>query len=566
MNPAALRSLRIQLAGHRQQALERSRQRLVVGVLLFAAVTLLVGLRLVDLAVLKAIERSSRQPDILASVRPPRADIIDRNGEVLATTLKVQALAVRPHRVIGDKEQLVRRIIEVLPHLEADFVRRQLNSPSRFRYISRRLTPEQVNRINAIGEPGLEFHDEAERVYPNGSLAAHVLGYTNIDGRGMAGIERSFDERLSTEEQLNKPLQLSIDVRVQHALEYELNAAMEKFSAIGAAGIILDVETGELLAMASLPAFDPNAVSRSPSETWFNRATQGVYEQGSTFKIFSTAMALEEGTVTLGTTYDISEPLAVGRFRIRDYRLNFKELTVAGIFMHSSNIGTALMALDMGTETQQAYMRKLGLLEPAQIELKESGAPLLPNPWSKVSTMTISYGHGIAVTSLHMATGVASVVNGGMWRPATLMKIPPGTERSTGERIFSEKTSQAMRELMRLVVVNGTGRQADAPGYRIGGKTGTAEKPGVGGYQRKSLITTFAGAFPMDDPKYVVIATLDEPQGIKETHGFATAGWNAAPVTRAVVQRVGPILGVEPNVNRDVDLSQMQQYIAEKQT
>src|SRR5690606_31493575 len=189
------------------------------------------------------------------------------------------------------------------------------------------------------------------------------------------------------------------------------------------------------------PAFDPNAVSRSPSETWFNRATQGVYEQGSTFKIFSTAMALEEGTVTLGTTYDISEPLAVGRFRIRDYRLNFKELTVAGIFMHSSNIGTALMALDMGTETQQAYMRKLGLLEPAQIELKESGAPLLPNPWSKVSTMTISYGHGIAVTSLHMATGVASVVNGGMWRPATLMKIPPGTERSTGERIFSEKTS-----------------------------------------------------------------------------------------------------------------------------
>ncbi|HLU91866.1 MAG TPA: penicillin-binding protein 2, partial [Pedomonas sp.] len=356
------------------------------------------------------------------------------------------------------------------------------------------------------------------------------------------------------------------DVRVQHALEYELNAAMEKFSAIGAAGIVLDVQTGELLAMTSLPAFDPNAVSRSPSETWFNRATQGVYEQGSTFKIFSTAMALEEGTVTLGTTYDISEPLAVGRFRIRDYRLNFKELTVAGIFMHSSNIGTALMALDMGTETQQAYMRKLGLLEPAQIELKESGAPLLPNPWSKVSTMTISYGHGIAVTSLHMATGVASVVNGGMWRPATLMKIPPGTERSTGERIFSEKTSQAMRELMRLVVVNGTGRQADAPGYRIGGKTGTAEKPGVGGYQRKSLITTFAGAFPMDDPKYVVMATLDEPKGIKETHGFATAGWNAAPVTRAVVQRVGPILGVEPNVNRDVDLSQMQRYIAEKQT
>ena len=566
MNPAALRSLRIQLAGHRQQALERSRQRLVIGVLLFAAMTVLIGLRLMDLAVLKAIDRSPRQPDILAAVRPPRADVIDRNGEVLATTLKVQALAVRPQRIIGDKDQLARQIIKVLPHLELEFVLRQLNSSAKFRYISRRLSPDQVNKINAIGEPGLEFHDEAERVYPNGTLAAHVLGYTNIDGRGMAGIERAFDARLSTEEQLNKPLQLSIDVRVQHALEYELNAAMEKFSAIGAAGIILDVHTGELLAMASLPAFDPNAVSRSPSETWFNRATQGVYEQGSTFKIFTTAMALEEGTVTLGKRYDISEPIAVGRFRIRDYRLNFKDLSVAEIFMHSSNIGTAHIAMDVGVETQQAYLRKLGLLDAAQIELKESAEPLLPNPWSKVAAMTISYGHGIAVNSLQLASGIASVVNGGVWRPATLMKIAPGTERSTGERIFSEKTSQAMRALMRVVVVDGTGRQADAPGYRIGGKTGTAEKPGVGGYQRKALITTFAGAFPMDDPRYVVIATLDEPKGLKETHGFATAGWNAAPVTKAVVQRVGPILGVEPNVNKDVDLRPMHKYIAGKQT
>lgn len=566
MNPAALRSLRIQLAGHRQQALERSRQRLVIGVLLFAAVTVLIGLRLMDLAVLKAIDRSTRQPDILASVRPPRADILDRNGEVLATTLKVQALAVRPQKVIGDKEQLARRIVEVLPHLELEFVRRQMHSNAKFRYISRRLSPDQVNRINALGEPGLEFHDEAERVYPNGTLAAHVLGYTNIDGRGMAGIERAFDARLSTEEQLNKPLKLSIDVRVQHALEYELNAAMEKFSAIGAAGLVMDVHSGELLAMTSLPAFDPNAVSRSPSETWFNRATQGVYEQGSTFKIFTTAMGLEEGIVTLGKRYDVSQPIAVGRFRIRDYRSNYKNLSAAEVFMHSSNIGTALMAVDMGPEVQQAYFRKLGLLEAAQIELKESSQPLVPSQWSKVSSMTMSYGHGIAVTSLHVATGIATVVNGGIWRPATLMHVPAGTVATTGERIFSEQTSKTMRELMRLVVVQGTGKKADAPGFRIGGKTGTAEKPGVGGYQRKSLITTFAGAFPMDDPRYVVIATLDEPQGTKETYGFATAGWNAAPVMKAVVQRVGPILGVEPNVNKDVDLRPMQQYIAGKQT
>jgi len=562
MNEAALRSLRIQLAGHRQQALERSRQRLVIGALVFAAVTVVIGLRLMDLAVLKAIDRSAGRADIFATLRPPRADIIDRNGEVLATTLKVQALAVRPHRVIGDKEALARKIVEVLPHLDLDFVRRQLNSSAKFRYISRRLTPEQVSRINAIGEPGLEFQDEAERVYPNGVLASHVLGYTNIDGKGMAGIERSFDTRLTEESQLNKPLQLSIDVRVQHALEYELNAAMEKFSAIGAAGIILDVHTGELLAMASLPAFDPNAVSRSPSETWFNRATQGIYELGSTFKAFTTAMALEEGIVTLGKKYDVSAPLAIGRFRIRDTHPENRSMTVPEIFMHSSNIGTAQIALDVGPETQQAYMRRLGFLEPVHIELKESAQPMYPNPWGKASTMTISYGHGIAVTSLHLATGYATLVNGGVWRPATLMKIAPGTERSTGERIFSEETSKIMRQLMRLVVVQGTGKQANAPGYRIGGKTGTAEKPGVGGYQRKALITTFAGAFPMDDPRYVVIATLDEPKGIKETYGFATAGWNAAPAMKAIVQRVGPILGVEPNVNKDVDLSPLQRYIA----
>jgi len=564
MNQAALRSLRIQLAGHRQQALERSRQRLMIGVLLFAAVAIVLALRLMDLAVLKAIDRNVGRTDILAAVRPPRADIIDRNGEVLATTLKVQALAVRPQKIIGDKEELARRIVAVLPDLDLAFVRRQLYSHSKFRYITRRLTPEQVSRINAIGEPGLEFEDEAERVYPNGELAAHVLGYTNIDGKGMAGIERAFNDRLSAEDQLSKPLQLSIDVRVQHALEYELNAAVKKFNALGASGIIMDVHTGELLAMVSLPSFDPNAVSHSPSSAWFNRATQGVYELGSTFKTFTMAMALEEGTITLGKKYDATKPLQAGRFRIRDDHPENRWLTVPEIFMYSSNIGTAQIALDVGEEKQQAYMRKLGFLEPAQIELKESAQPLYPNPWGKISTMTISYGHGIAVTPLHLANGIATVVNGGVWRPTTLMKVPAGTESATGERIFSEETSRTMRMLMRLVAVAGTGKQGDAPGYRIGGKTGTAEKPGVGGYQRKSLITTFAAAFPMDNPKYVVIATLDEPKGIKETYGFATAGWNAAPTVKAVVQRVGPILGIEPNVGKDVDLSPLYPYIAEK--
>lgn len=563
MNPAALRSLRIQLAGHRQQALEQSRQRLVIGVLVFAAIAVIIALRLVDLAVLKAVDRTPGT-DILAALRPPRADIVDRNGEVLATTIKVQALAVRPHKVLGDKAELARRIVAIVPDLDLAFVEQQLRSRAKFRYVTRRLTPEQVTRLNAIGEPGLEFQEEAERVYPNGELAAHVLGYTNIDGKGMAGIERSFDQRLLDEEQLSKPLQLSIDVRVQHALEYELTLAMQKFSAIGAAGVIMNVHTGEVLAMASLPSFDPNAVSRSPSSTWFNRATQGVYELGSTFKAFTTAMALERGVVTMDKKYDATKPLPIGRFRIRDDHPKNRWLTIPEIFIYSSNIGTAQMALEMGTEAQQEFMRKLGFLEPEKIELKETAQPLFPNPWGKAATMTVSYGHGIAVTPLHLATGMAAVVNGGVWRPATLAVIPTGTAAPAGQRIFSTETSRQMRALLRMVVVDGTGKQADAPGYRIGGKTGTAEKPGVGGYQRKSLITTFASAFPMDDPKYVVIATLDEPKGIKETYGFATAGWNAAPVVKSVVQRVGPILGVEPNIERDVDLRPYHQYVAEK--
>lgn len=564
MSPAALRSLRIQLAGHRQQALERSRQRLVIGVLLFIALAIVVGLRLFDLSVLQAIRRGPGV-DILATLKPPRADIIDRNGEVLATSIKVQSLAVRPHLVINDREALVERISRALPDLDPSFIRRQVMASSKFRYLKRRLTPEEVARINAIGEPGLEFQDETERVYPNGKLAAHVLGYTDIDNEGRAGIERSFNERMLDPARLSKPMQLSIDVRVQHALEYELQAAMNSFAAIGAAGVVMDVRTGEVLAMASLPVFDPNAVNRSPNATWFNRATLGVYELGSTFKAFTTAIALDTGVVTIDKRYDATVPLKVGRFTINDDHPKKRWLTIPEIFIYSSNIGTAQMAVDSGTQTQIDYMRKLGFLEPEKIELAETAQPLYPKVWGKIATMTVGYGHGIAVTPLHLASGMAALVNGGVWRPATLLKLAPGAEPAAGDQVFSPETSRQMRALLRMVVTDGTGRKADAPGYRVGGKTGTAEKPGVGGYRRKSLISTFAAAFPMDDPRYVVIASIDEPQGNKESYGYATAGWVAAPVIKALVERAGPILGVEPDIRRDVDTRAYDVYIAEKQ-
>jgi cell division protein FtsI (penicillin-binding protein 3) len=562
VSPAAQRQLRIQLAGKRQAQLARSRQRLMIGIMLFTALVGIIGLRLGELSLTgSSAVAATRQ----VAFAPPRADIVDRNGGDLATTFDAFALAVRPQALVGDPEILARRIANILGRPSALPIYKELTHHGKYRYIQRRILPAEAKAINAIGEPGLVLEREQERIYPNQFLAAHVIGYTNVDGVGQAGMERAYQERLTDPELRDKPLELAIDARVQHAVESELQTAMTKHSAIGASGIVLDVHTGEVLALASLPELNPNKAGAVSPDAIFNRATLGVYELGSTFKALTMGMALDTGVVTsMSQQYDATHPLQMGRFRIRDDHPKARWLTIPEIFMYSSNIGTAQIAQEIGSARQQKFLKELGFMEPAEIELKERGRTLYPAQWGELATMTVSYGHGIAVTPLHLASAYAALVNGGVWRPATLLKVQGGGV-GKGRRVFSEEASRTMRAMLRLVVTHGTGKQAEAQGYRVGGKTGTAEKPDGGRYNRNAMVTTFAGAFPMDDPKYVVIAMLDEPKGTKETYGFRGAGWNAAPVVSKVISRIAPVLGVAPSDVRDVDLNPLLAYVQGKQ-
>lgn len=552
MSPAALRQLRIQLAGKRQAQLVRSRKRLMLGVLLFTGVAALASVRLANLAV--SASGSANASTLASTFMPPRADIVDRTGAELATTFDAYALAVRPQDVVGEPKALARRVAAVLGQTDAAPIYRQLTHHGKFRYIQRRILPAEAKAINAIGEPGLVLERERERIYPNQFLAAHVIGYTDIDGNGQAGVERAYQDRLTDDEHRNIPLELAIDARVQHAIETELQAAMDKHSAIGAAGVVMDVHTGEVLALASLPELNPNqAGGAETADARFNRATLGVYELGSTFKALTLAMGIDAGVITsMGQTYDATQPLQMGRFRIRDDHPKARWMTIPEIFMYSSNIGTARIAREIGGARQQDYLKRLGFMEPVEIELKERGRTLVPAQWGELSTMTIGYGHGIAVSPLHLASAYAALVNGGVWRPATLLKFQ-GTEPPAGRRVFSKEVSRTMQAMLRLVVTHGTGKLAEAPGYRVGGKTGTAEKPDGGRYNRSALVTTFAAAFPMDNPKYVVVAMLDEPKGTADTYGFRGAGWTTAPVVSKVVTRIAPVLGVAPSDVRDAD-------------
>ncbi|MCG8511784.1 MAG: penicillin-binding protein 2, partial [Rhodospirillales bacterium] len=428
------------------------------------------------------------------------------------------------------------------PDLDRQDVVDKLSSRGRFVWIQRNLTPVQQYAINHLGIPGLQFQQGYKRVYPHGRTASHLLGLTDVDGRGIAGVERSFDGRLSAG---GEPLALSIDIRIQSLLRDELLAAVTEFRALGAAGLVLDVNTGEAVAMVSLPDFDPNAAETLRGEAGFNRVAKGVYEMGSTFKLFTAAMALDAGTVTLESGYDASKPIRIARFTINDYHAKNRWLSVPEILVHSSNIGAAKMALDVGTDAQRRYLSRLGLLSASGIELPEIGKPLVPNRWREINTMTISYGHGIAVSPLQLATAVGALVNGGLRYTPTLLKRQSG-DAITAERVLTPETSKKIRGLMELVVRHGTGKNGGADGYRVGGKTGTAEKQIGGRYQRNALISSFVGVFPMENPRYIVLALIDEPKGNKRTFNYATGGWVAAPVVSHTISRMAPLLGIVP--------------------
>ena len=530
------------LDGHVRQALEMGRARLFVAGVAIALAFTIVGARLTYLALFRDAggARVAAHADAGADAGP-RADIVDRNGELVATDLVTASLYANPRRLL-DPEEAARGLVTVLPDLEYKATLAKLRSDRTFVWLRRHLTPREQFEVNALGLPGLDFIREYARIYPHGPLMAHVLGYVDKDNRGIAGVEARFNESLSKG---GEPLRLTIDLRVQNILREELRGAMNRFRAKGAAGVIVDARSGEVVALTSLPDFDPNHAGKARDAARFNRATLGVYELGSTFKVFTTAIALDSGVATMTDSYDATRPLRVARFTIRDFHGKKRWLTLPEVFMYSSNIGAARMALETGGETQRDYLSRLGMLEPSAIELPEVGRPISPSTWRDVNTMTIGFGHGIAISPLQLASGVAAVVNGGMMHDATIVRRRRGGGE-TGVRVFSEKTSLAVRQLMRLAVLRGTGKNADAAGYQVGGKTGTAEKPGSKGYAKKALLSSFVAAFPIDDPQYVVFAVLDEPRGDKETYGYATGGWVVAPAVRRIVERMGPMLGIAP--------------------
>ncbi|NML11353.1 penicillin-binding protein 2 [Sphingobium sp. AR-3-1] len=530
--------------------------RLMLLLILFLAITtVLIG----RLAWVGIFAQGTTGDGSLAAFLPARADIVDRNGVPLARTMDAYSVAVRPSKLIGDPAELARKLHDIFPdEPEATFYKKLTGRG--WAYLRRRALPEQVAAVNALGEIGIEFPREKERLYPQRTLAAHVLGFApDSAGVGGMGVEAVFNDRLTDVAQRGKPFAISIDSRVQGALESELYAQLVQTRAKGAGGVIMDANTGEIIAMASIPVFDPNKLQnyagKSCSQSPLcNHMVQARYEMGSSFKPLAIAAAMDAGVVTsMSKRYDATAPLAVAGFRIKDDHAMGRWINVPEILVHSSNIGTARIADEMGAAPLQKMFRSLDFDQRAPIEFNERAKGIWPSSWGRITSMTTSYGHGIAVTPLHLAAAYAALVNGGIWRPATVRKLS-ADEVPDGRRVFSAATSARMRQLLRMIVSAGTGRSADAKGFRVGGKTGSAEKPQEGRYNKTSLVTTFASAFPMDNPRYVVVAIMDEATG---QYGLRTAAWTAAPVVKRVVERTGPMLGVMPDESRDVDISDL---------
>jgi cell division protein FtsI (penicillin-binding protein 3) len=533
----------------------------------FVAVALVALLRIASLGFAgQALERTSLEEALL----PPRGEITDRHGAALARAFPAYALWFDP-KAMGDNgaplvhgpEQVARELKAIFPDIDEARMARRLAS-GKPGYLRRRILPEEANRVFALGEIALEIPRETDRYYPQGTLAAHVLGYVAEGQGGQLGMEQVLEERLSHPTTRVEPVALSLDLRVQGALEDELRRGMLATNALGAAGIVLDVDTGEVMALASLPEFDPNTAGASGATNVFNRVTNGVYELGSTFKPLSVAAAIDAGVVRdLGRAWDAT-PVAVGRRTIKDLKPKGATLNVPQALVYSSNTVTARVADALGAERLRQTMIDLGMDSRPYIELPARGYPIWPKgQWSRVTNMTVSYGHGLAVTPLHLASAYAAMVNGGIWRPATLMKLEP-RDVPRGRRVFKESTSHRMRQMLRMISLYGTGKQADAPGYRVGGKTGSAEKASGGGYAKTSLVSSFAAAFPLDAPRYVVVIVLDEPKGTVASSFQRTAGYTAAPVVGKLVPRIGPMLGVQPDESRDVDISDLR-YLVDKQ-
>jgi cell division protein FtsI (penicillin-binding protein 3) len=535
--------------------LDKSRGRVRVVALCFVCLFAAINVRLVYLG-FKPDPQSIRRAaaDALSGARP---DILDRNGEVLATDVKVMSVFAEPRRII-DKDEATELLTAVLPDVNARELRERLGSRKGFVWVKRGITPKQQQEVYHLGLPGIGFLPENRRVYPNGPIAAHVLGFANLDNVGIAGIEKYIDgQGLAdlhnagfnfTPDGL-KPIQLSIDLRLTHGLRDEIAKGIEKYRAKAGAGAILDVNTGEVVALASLPDYDPNNPADALDPQHINRIAVGVYEMGSTFKSISIAMALELNKVTLRSSVDARNSLRFGRFTIHDFHATHRVLTVPEVFTHSSNIGTARMALMVGVEGHKAFLKRMGQLDRLRTELPENAEPLVPKRWSELNTMTIAFGQGLNVAPLQALMAVGALVNGGMMMKPTFLKRSEEEAQRDAVRVVRPEVSESMRYLMRLNAEIGSAKLANIPGYYVGGKTGTADKIVHGHYSKDRVLTTFMAIAPADKPKYLTLILFDEPQGLPQDGGYHTAAYNAGAVTGRLIERLGPMFGVPPRLD-----------------
>lgn len=533
---------------------EKSEPRVGLVILGFSALFIAITARLVALAALPA-EQVGLRRDTSSAISAARPDIVDRNGTVLATDIRTVSVFAEPRKIV-DKDEATELLTAVLPDLDAKELRDKLNTKKGFVWVKREVTPRQQAEVHHLGIPGVGFVPENKRVYPNGPAAAHILGFANVDNIGIAGIEKWIDSQglqdlngagLATEASDLKPVQLSLDLRVQHLVRDELMRGMEKYRALAAAGAVMDVTTGEMIASVSLPDFDPSNPVDAHDKDRINRMNVGVYEMGSTFKALTIAMALDSGKANINSSYSTAGGMMrFGRQIIKEYHGTGRTLTVPEVFLHSSNMGSIKMALSVGVEGHKAFLRKMGQLDRMRTELPESAEPIVPKRWGEINTATIAFGHGLAVAPIQALAAVGALVNGGNFITPTFIKRTPEEAQRLAVRVIKPETSEAMRFIMRLNGEKGSARKADVPGYFVGGKTGTAEKVINGRYAKNRNFTTFTAITPSDKPKYLFLAIYDEPKGYAESGGYSTAAWNAGVTTGKLIERAAPILGLPP--------------------
>jgi len=559
------------LLGTNARRRKQARQRLAIMIGLFALAYVILGARLIQYGISEPIQSASIGVGHAVASRP---NIVDRNGLLLATDLNMVSLYAEPRRII-DADEVVEKLASVIPNLDWSETHRKLRSQSAFQWLRRQLTPKQQADILALGLPGIGFRPEKRRIYPGGATAAHVVGHVNVDNQGLAGMERYLDSQgladlraagLTNDTRL-EPVKLSIDLRVQNIVREVAAKAMVDYKAEAAGAVIIDVETGEVLAMASVPDYDPNEPSRRLADGsidkeyekgWFNRISNATFEMGSTFKSFTLAMGLDEGKINLNSVVDASRPIRMGGFTIRDFKGKNRPLSIPEVFQYSSNIGTAAVADMVGIEGHQQFLTRLGLLSKMETEMPGVATPTQPRTWKKINSVTISFGHGVATTPLQTAVAAAALMNGGYLVPPTFLTRTKEEAQALATRVIKDKTSADMRWLYDWNGIKGSGRHAQVDGFHVGGKTGTADKVINGRYARDINFNAFVAAFPMDKPRYVVLSIIDAPR--TGENGGRTAASTAAPMIKAIIRRVAPLLGVQPRFGETEETMQLVDY------